>query len=362
MIQYIIKRTAYGLLVLLGVVFVVFVLFSLANVDPARMTLGQRADLATVENVRKEFNLDLPLSSQFLLYLNDISPLSFHNEVDEESRTFLDRDKYAGVTPLLRLGSTKMVFKRPYLRRSYQTRRDVTELLLERIPNTIILAVAAMLLATILGIAIGVLAAVNHNTALDRACVALSVFGISFPSYFSAVVFQLIFAYLLQEITGLNLTGDLYVADELTGEEKLVLKNLILPAVVLGIRPVAVIVQLTRSAMLDVLSMDYVRTARAKGLSERVVLVRHALRNALNPVVTSISGWFAALLAGAFFVEIIFDYKGLGFETVEALRKFDFPVLMGSILFAATIFVAINILVDILYSILDPRVSVKGAK
>lgn len=358
MIRFILKRIASGLLVLLGVVLVVFFLFSLASVDPARMTLGQRADIGTIENIRKEFNLDLPMYRQFQLYLNDVSPISFHNTKNTESRTFLDTEKYKA-TKLLNLGSTALVLKRPYLRYSYQTRRDVTELLLERIPNTIILAVAAMILATIFGILIGVIAAINHNTLLDRACVALSVFGISFPSYFSAVVFQLVFAYILVEVTGLNLTGDLYVADQLTGDEKLVLKNLILPAVVLGIRPIAVIVQLTRSSMLDVLSMDYVRTARAKGLNNRVVLLKHALRNALNPVVTSISGWFAALLAGAFFVEIIFDYKGLGFETVEALRNFDFPVLMGSILFAAAIFVLINILVDILYSILDPRVAVK---
>jgi peptide/nickel transport system permease protein len=358
-IRFIIKRIGYGLLVLLGVIFVVFILFSLANVDPARMTLGQRADLDTIENVRKEFNLDLPLYQQFGLYLNDISPLSIHNATDPDSRTFLEEGKYK-YSSLFALGDSKVVFKRPYLRRSYQTRRDVTELLLERIPNTIVLAVSAMLLATILGILIGVLAAVNHNSSLDRVCVAGSVLGISFPSYFSAVVFQLVFAHLLQDITGLNITGDLYVADERTGEEHLVLKNLLLPAIVLGIRPIAVIVQLTRSSMLDVLSMDYVRTARAKGLGARTVLFKHALRNALNPVVTSISGWFAALLAGAFFVEIIFDYKGLGFETVEALKNFDFPVLMGSILFAASIFVAINILVDILYSILDPRVAVKS--
>ncbi len=358
MLTFIIKRLAYGLFVLLGVVFLVFGLFSLANVDPARMTLGQRADLATVENVRKEFNLDLPLHAQFRLYLNDVSPLSFHNVDDPEARTYLD-EKYKA-SKLIKFGSTALVFKRPYLRRSYQTRRDVTELLLERIPNTIVLAVSAMLLATIVGILLGVVAAVNVNSSLDRALVAGSVLGISFPSYFSAIVFQLVFAQMLGAITGLNLTGDLFVADPLTGEEKLVLKNLILPAVVLGIRPIAVIVQLTRSAMLDVLSMDYVRTARAKGLTNRVVLLKHALRNALNPVVTSISGWFAALLAGAFFVEIIFDYKGLGFETVEALRKFDFPVLMGAILFAASIFVLINVLVDILYSVLDPRVSVKS--
>jgi peptide/nickel transport system permease protein len=358
-IPYILQRIGYGFLVLLGVVILVFFLFSLAGVDPARMTLGQRADLATIENVRKEFNLDLPVYRQFQLYLNDISPISLHNSSDTEARNYLDPEKYHFAS-LVTLGSQTLVLKRPYLRRSFQTRRDVTELLLERIPNTIILAISAMVLATILGIMLGVLAAVNHNTPLDQASVALSVLGISFPSYFSAVVFQLIFAYLLVDLTGLNLTGDLYVADQLTGKETLVLKNLILPAVVLGLRPIAVIVQLTRSSMLDVLSLDYVRTARAKGLSERVVLFRHALRNALNPVVTAVSGWFAELLAGAFFVEVIFDYKGLGFETVEALKKFDFPVLMGAILFTATIFVIINILVDLLYSILDPRVSVKG--
>lgn len=359
MTTYILQRIAYGFLVLLGVVLLVFFLFSLAGVDPARMTLGQRADLATIENVRKEFNLDLPVHRQFQLYLNDISPVSLHNREDRDARNYLDADRYRFKT-LIAFGEQTLVLKRPYLRRSFQTRRDVTELLLERIPNTIILAVSAMLFASVFGILLGVLAAVRHNTPLDQASVALSVLGISFPSYFSAVVFQLIFAYLLVDLTGLNLTGDLFVADPLTGKETLVLKNLLLPAIVLGLRPVAVIVQLTRSSMLDVLSLDYVRTARSKGLPERVVLLRHALRNALNPVLTAISGWFAELLAGAFFVEVIFDYKGLGFETVEALKKFDFPVLMGSILFTATIFVLINILVDVLYSVLDPRVSVKA--
>jgi len=359
LIPYLLQRISYGFLVLLGVVFLVFFLFSLAGVDPARMTLGQRADLATIENVRKEFNLDLPMHRQFQLYLNDISPVSLHHASDAQARNYLDPEKYR-YRKLLSIGEQTLVLKRPYLRRSFQTRRDVTELLLERIPNTLVLAVSAMLLATVVGILLGVLAAVNHNTPLDQASVALSVLGISFPSYFSAVVFQLVFAYLLVDLTGLNLTGDLFVSDPQTGKETLVLKNLLLPAIVLGIRPIAVIVQLTRSSMLDVLSLDYVRTARAKGLGERAVLFRHALRNALNPVLTAISGWFAELLAGAFFVEVIFDYKGLGFETVEALKKFDFPVLMGAILFAATIFVAINILVDILYSFLDPRVSVKG--
>lgn len=348
------------MLVLLGVVLLVFLLFNTlaSKVDPARMTLGQRADMATIENVKRELNLDLPPLKQLQLYLNDVSPISLHETVNKDKRNFLDPDKYKA-KKLLKLGNSVLVLKQPYLRRSYQSRRDVTELLLERIPNTVILAIAAMLFATIFGIFAGVIAAVYRDTIIDQALVAGSVLGISFPSFFSGVVFQLIFAYLLVKITGLNLTGDLFVADIYTGKERLVLKNLILPAIVLGIRPVAVIVQLTRSSMLDVLSMDYVRTARAKGLTNRVVLFKHALRNALNPVVTSVSGWFASLLAGAFFVEIIFDYKGLGYVTVKALQKFDFPVVMGAVLFAATIFVLINILVDIFYSLLDPRVAVK---
>jgi peptide/nickel transport system permease protein len=130
--------------------------------------------------------------------------------------------------------------------------------------------------------------------------------------------------------------------------------------ITLGIRPLAIIVQLTRSAMLDVLKQDYIRTAIAKGLRYRVVLFKHALRNALNPVITAISGWFAALLAGAFFVEFIFDWKGIGLKTIEALKSNDFPVVMGAVLFIATIFVTVNIIVDIIYGWLDPRVSLDG--
>jgi peptide/nickel transport system permease protein len=130
----------------------------------------------------------------------------------------------------------------------------------------------------------------------------------------------------------------------------------VLPAITLGIRPLAIIVQLTRSAMLDVLHQDYIRTAYAKGLPGRLVVLRHALRNALNPVITAITGWFAELLAGAFFVEYIFGWKGIGKVTVDALEKFDFPVLMGAVLFTAGIFVIINLLADVLYSVIDPRI------
>ena len=154
------------------------------------------------------------------------------------------------------------------------------------------------------------------------------------------------------------MTGSLYEVDPFNGEI-LQWKNIILPAITLGIRPLSVIVQLTRSSMLEVLSMDYVRTARAKGLSMWTVIVKHALRNALNPVITALSGWFGSLLAGAVFIEYIFGWKGVGKVTVDALEHYDFPVVMGSVLMVSIFFVLINILVDLLYARLDPRVRVE---
>jgi peptide/nickel transport system permease protein len=144
--------------------------------------------------------------------------------------------------------------------------------------------------------------------------------------------------------------------DDFGTGEYLDLKNLILPAITLGIRPLAVIAELTRSSLLDVMTADYIRTARAKGLSERAVITRHALPNSLNPVVTAASGWFASLLAGAVFVEYVFDWKGIGVVIVDALDKYDFPVIMGTVLFISAILIVINLLTDILYGILDPRV------
>jgi peptide/nickel transport system permease protein len=154
------------------------------------------------------------------------------------------------------------------------------------------------------------------------------------------------------------MTGSLFDIDPFAGKV-LTLKNMILPALTLGIRPLAIIVQLTRSAMLDVMNQDYIRTAYAKGLSRKAVLFKHALKNALNPVVTAITGWLAELLAGSFFVEYIFGWKGIGKITVDALEKFDFPVVMGSVLVIAVLFVVVNILADILYALLDPRISLK---
>jgi len=170
------------------------------------------------------------------------------------------------------------------------------------------------------------------------------------------IVIAYVFGFLLSDWTGLHINGNWFDVDEITGERKLTLHNLILPAFTLGIRPLAIITQLTRSAMLDVLNQDYIRTAYAKGLGKMQVIWKHALRNALNPVITAVTGWFAELLAGAFFVEYIFGWKGIGKVTVDALEKLDFPIVMGSVLISATFFITINILADILYGMVDPRV------
>jgi peptide/nickel transport system permease protein len=216
-----------------------------------------------------------------------------------------------------------------------------------------------MLFATVIGILLGVIAAVKKDTWLDTTAIFASIAGISAPSFFMAIIIAYFFGVVLHPYTGLNLTGSWFDIDAVTGERYLTLKNLILPAFTLGIRPLAIITQLTRSAMLDVLGQDYIRTAYAKGLSNRAVIFKHGLRNALNPVITAITGWFAELLAGAFFVEYIFGWKGIGKITVDALEKLDYPVVMGAVLLSACIFIAINMLADVLYGIVDPRVKAR---
>lgn len=348
MLRFLARRIRYSLLVLAGVITVVFFLFNVLPGDPARLTMGQRSDLASVENARREMNLDKPLATRYFLYLNDISPIGYHK------RDSTDKAKY-GYATLLPLGSHAIGLKAPYLGRSYNTKREVNAVLTEALPGTIILALAAMVIATIGGILLGIVAALKKDTWLDTSSIAASVAGVSMPSFFAGLVIAYFFGYVLHSYTGLNMTGSLWEYDAITGRH-LALKNLILPAVALGIRPLAIITQLTRSALLDVLSQDYIRTAYAKGLSTTKVVFRHALPNALNPVVTAISGWLAELLAGSFFVEYIFGWKGVGKITVDALDKFDFPLVMGSVLLTAFIFIIVNLVTDMLYGWLDPRV------
>jgi peptide/nickel transport system permease protein len=346
MISFLIKKMAYGLLVLAGVVVVVFFIFQ-AFGDPARMVLGQTGDQKTMENIRKELYLDQPKWKQFILYVNDISPIALHTAQEIKDKNL--KGFFVG-------GHLKIGLKVPYLRRSYQTKKEVTSVLLEALPGTLMLTFAAMFFAVIFGILLGILAAVKQNTWMDTSSVLASVVGISAPSFFMAIIIAWVFGLLLHDYTGLSLTGSWTDIDVVTGKRYLALQNLILPALTLGIRPLAIITQLTRSSMLDTLKQDFIRTAYAKGLSKRQVVFDHALRNAMNPVITAITGWFAELLAGAFFVEYIFGYKGIGKVTVDALEKLDYPVVMGSVLFAATIFIIVNILADVFYGIIDPRI------
>ncbi|TAL61013.1 MAG: ABC transporter permease [Bacteroidetes bacterium] len=319
------------------------------------------------------------------------------------------------------------------MRRSYITRRPVADILTDTLPETAVLAFAAMLIASTIGIFLGILSAIKKGTWLDTGSLFFAVLGMSGPSFYVGLIVAMTFGYLWSKIfpfptiiliflllggiigsligikklknqkvegkkadiiirqfllwgfigfcvwtfcyllnlvwniipfidnyilfpgTGLNNEGSLYIIDDY-GDEHLSIKNIILPAVTLGIRPLAIIVQLTRSSLLDVLSQDYIRTATAKGLSYYNIVFKHALKNSLNPVVTAISGWFAGLMAGAVFVEYIFGWRGIGSEIVNALDKQDLPIIMGGVLVIGFIYVVINIVVDIVYGVLDPRV------
>ncbi|HTR27968.1 MAG TPA: ABC transporter permease [Puia sp.] len=346
MIRYFFRRLGYGFLVLLGVVCAVFFLFQGFG-DPSRLVIGQRADAATQDNIRKELYLDQPRWKQFVYYLDDISPIAIHRREEVGTK---------GLHGIF-IGGKKTVFaiKWPYLRRSYQSKREVWDILMEALPGTILLAFAAMLLATAGGICLGVLAAIRKNTWLDTSAIFVSVLGISAPSFFMGILIAYLFGFVFSDFTGLHMTGSLIDTDPFTGRH-LELRNLILPAITLGIRPMAIIAQLTRGSLLDVLDQDYIRTAYAKGLPPRVVIWKHGLRNALNPVVTAITGWFAELLAGAFFVEKIFGWKGIGKVTVDALGTLDFPVVMGSVLVTSTFFIMVGLFSDLLYGWIDPRV------
>jgi peptide/nickel transport system permease protein len=332
--------------VLPGAVALVFMMFQGFG-DPSRMMMGQGSDEKTRQKIREELYLDQPKWKQFFLYLNDVSPIAYHDTADIRLKEL--KGFFVG-------GEKKLALKIPYLGKSYQSKKYTTSILMEALPATIILAITAMLFACFFGILLGVIAAVKKDTWIDNTAIIGSIAGISAPSFFIAIIVAYVFGYVLQSYTGLHITGSLYEMDEVTGERYLALKNLILPAFTLGIRPLAVIAQLTRSSMLDVLQQDFIRTAYAKGLSKNTVIFKHALRNALNPVVTAITGWFAELLAGSFFVEYIFGWKGLGKITVNALEKLDYPVVMGSVLISAVIFIFINILADVIYSIIDPRI------
>ena len=432
MLTFIIRKLLYGILVLWGVVSFVFLIFSVKPGDPARMIGGQHATEEVIAAINKDLGLDLPLYKQYLFYINDILPVSILEKNNKDSRLFADPEKYSVSFSVSITENRMIVLKKPYLRRSYQSRKKVSEIIWESFPGTFVLALVAMTFALFIGLFAGIFSALYKGSFFDNSTLFMSVLGMSGPSFFMAIliswlggyvwydqthlpmfpfvlfIFGMIaygfrrykekkkvwplsmislgfkyffigflvwaFAALVQFLfpalnltlftgtfslpgTGLNMTGSLYEYDVYTGKY-MSLQNLILPAITLGIRPLAIIVQLTRSSMIEVMDQDYIRTARSKGLSMWEIVWKHAIKNTLNPIITAVSGWFASMLAGAVFVEYVFGWKGLGLELFNSLIKDDLPVVMGSVLFIATIFVIMNILVDILYGILDPRVRI----
>ena len=331
--------------VLLGLVLVVFLLFQ-ALPGPEQILSGQRTDKATTEAIVKDLGLDQPTWKQALLYVNDISIISIYPQ--DKIPKFV-----TGV--FWKVADFKIGFKFPYLRTSFQTKLPVNQILAEAFVGTIILTFAAMFLALIVGIPLGAWAASKQNTFWDNTIVALSTLGISVPSFFSAMLFSWLFGFVYREYTGLPMTGSWLELSTDGNYRILKLSHLILPAIALGIRPLAVFIQLTRNNMVDVLALDFIKTAKAKGVSDKKVIWKHAFPNALNPIVTSIGGWFSSLLAGSFFTEYIFQWKGMGKVSIEALQQSDFPVVMGAVLLTACLFFVIHQFTEWLYVWIDPR-------
>ncbi|MGA0374112.1 MAG: ABC transporter permease [Flavobacteriaceae bacterium] len=358
MLRKLLSKFFYAFLTLLGVVSLVFFLFNVLPGDPAQMMLGQNESSEQLELVNKKYGFDLPVSRQYILYINDLSPLSLHSTNDGDL-SYFSEEKYSAF-PLIQNKRYVLTLKWPYLRTSYQKRgKKVSTVIAETFSNTFVLAVSSILIAIILGVVLGIVATLLHNTWADRWLQFVSTIGMSVPSFFSAILFSWFFGFLYHRYTGLEMSGSLYEMDDFGEGRVLKIKNLILPSVVLGIRPIAVIIQLMRSSLLEVLSQDYIKTAYSKGLSTYKVIYKHGIKNALNPVVTIISSWFASLLAGAVFVEYIFGWKGMGKEIVTALNTLDIPVITGIVLTLSSLFILINLLVDFIYTKLDPQVKLK---
>ncbi|MBK9247588.1 MAG: ABC transporter permease [Ignavibacteria bacterium] len=308
MIAYILRKIFYSLLVLFGVITVTFFINFVLPGDPARLMLGQRADQASIQALRQQLGLDKPKIVQFGTFLVSLSQGDFG--------------------------------------RSFSTNRDVFTTIQERFPATALLAVTAMVFSTFLGIILGIIASIKPNSWLDTSLMGFALLGISLPSFVIGLLLLLFFGVYLDwlPISGYIDRGAEY---------------LLLPMLTLAFRPLSIIARVTRSSMLDVLGQDYVRTAKAKGLTNRRVILRHALRNALNPVVTTVSAWFAGLLAGTFFVEYIFNWPGIGTVAIDSILKLDYPMIQGTVLFTAMVFVIVNMVVDVLYVFLDPKVKLQ---
>ena len=309
MARFLLQRLGLALLSIWAVCTITFFIAFLAPGDPAELAAGQHSDSATIAHVRHEFGLDKPPLTRYGLYLWDAA----HGD----------------------------------LGKSYYTREPVTDFLRRGLPNTALLALCAIVLALVVGVGVGLAAALRPNTFLDRFLMSSVLVGVTLPNFVLGPVLILVFALKL---------GWLPVAG--WGDPS----NLILPSVVLAARPAALIGRMTRASMLETLRQDYIRTARAKGLSPATVLIKHALKNAFLPVLTTTGVSFGYLLSGSFVVETIFTVPGVGYQSINSLFQRDYSVIQGTTLLLAVVFVATNLVIDLLYAVLDPRVkAMEGA-
>ena len=303
MIQYFLKRLLQAIPVLLGVIIITFVLMYIVPGDPVVSMVGERYSEETVQRLRQELHLDDPLPLQFLRYVGNVLQGNFGN--------------------------------------SFITGEPVAALIIEKFPNTMMLAITAMFFAILIGLTAGIMSSVHPGSFMDRGIMVLALAGISAPVFWVGLILVLVVGVMLQWLPPTGFGG---------------IEYLILPALTLGLRSAAYLARLTRATMLDVLSHDYIRTARSKGLPEWKVFIKHAFPNTLIPVITIIGTDFGSYLSGAVLTESIFGWPGIGRLALEAIMKRDFPVIQGTVLFMAIMFVLMNVLVDLLYGVVDPRI------
>ena len=305
MLKFTMKRLVYLVLVLVGVSFLVFLLLYMTPGDPVRMMLGESATPEAQAELRLELGLDDPFLVQYGRYIKNI--------VEHQD-----------------LGT------------SYSTRRPVLDEIMTVFPNTVKLATAAIIIAVILGTFLGIVSAVRQNSLLDNAVMVLALIGTSAPIFWIGILMIILFSVNLGWLPPSGFGS---------------FKQLIMPALALGMQSTAVVARMTRSSMLEVIRQDFVKTARAKGQKESVVIMKHVFRNALIPVITVVGLQFGTLLGGAMLTEVVFSIPGVGRLMIEAIKQRDFPIVQGSVLFVAACFSLVNLAVDLLYAVVDPKVS-----
>lgn len=303
MYKFILRRLVMLIPVLLGVSFIVFSILSLTPGDPVEMRLGDNYTQESYEAMTKELGLDQPFPVRYVNYVGGVMQGDF------------------GL--------------------SYTTSRPVFDEIQARLPNTVVLAAFSMFFAVIIGIPLGVISATRQYSFLDTSSMFFALIGVSMPNFWLGLMLILIFAAKLGWFPSANFSG---------------MKSLVLPAITLGANSLAIITRMTRSSMLETIRQDYIRTARAKGAKESTVIIKHALRNAMIPVVTTIGLQFGFSIGGAVLVETVFSWPGIGRLLVESIKFKDLPIVMAIVLVMATLFTLINLCIDILYAFLDPRI------